>query len=95
MLKIAEVKMRYQGKTVLFNVNNVDFKPQDVVIIESDRGQDFGNVVTEAEPAAEDTPRNSLKKILRVATPEDLEKIENNKKETKTIFDTTQKKIQI
>ncbi|MBI4846895.1 MAG: stage 0 sporulation family protein [Candidatus Omnitrophica bacterium] len=93
-MKIVEVKLRDQGKPVLYNVNNIEFKQQDIVIVESERGVDFGQVVSEAEHATSDASHAGLKRILRLATAADLEQIEKNKKEIKTIFETAVKKIE-
>ncbi|MBU4479381.1 MAG: stage 0 sporulation family protein [Candidatus Omnitrophica bacterium] len=93
-MKIVDVKLRDQGKPVIYNVNNVEVKPPDMVILESERGIDFGQIVSESEHATADASLGGLKRILRVATAQDIEQIARNKREIKDVFDTAQKKIE-
>jgi cell fate regulator YaaT (PSP1 superfamily) len=94
MVKIAEIRLRDKGKTVLFNMNNVAVKAQDIVVVESEHGLDYGVVVTGTEHAVGNAPAVGAKRILRVAAKQDLDQIERNKQETKNIFSTAEKKIE-
>lgn len=93
-MKIVEVKLRDQGKLIIYNANNVDFKVHDIVIVESERGVDFGQVVSEAERATSDTSQGGLKRIIRVATKQDLAQLDKNKQDIKNVFDATEQKIE-
>jgi len=93
-MKYIEVRLRDQGKLALFHANNVEFKIHDWVIVESERGQDYGQIVSVAEQINPEINKNSIKKIIRVATKQDLEQIKKNKQEIKKVFDTAQKKIE-
>ncbi len=93
-MKIVKVKLRDQGKPVIFNVNNVACKLLDIVIVESERGVNFGQVVSDIEHAAPDTPHAGLKKVVRAATSLDMEQIGKNKQDLKAVFDTAEKKIE-
>jgi len=94
MVKTVGIKLRDQGKVVLFNLHNVVCKAADVVIVESERGLDYGVVVPDHEAAGAEAPAGGVKRVVRMATKQDLDQIERNKQETKTIFETAQKKIQ-
>lgn len=93
-MKIVEIKLREQGKVMLFNTNELIFKPQDIVIVESERGLDYGQVMAEMEQAAETKSEEPLRKVMRMATQQDLEQIAKNKTEIKNVFAATEKKIE-
>ncbi len=93
MVKIVKVKLRDQAKPLTYNANNLNLKPHDMVIVETERGQDCAEVVSVVEKNTQDNVKGSVKKILRLMTPQDHEQMANNKKEVKNIYKTTQKKI--
>ncbi|MCG2711900.1 MAG: stage 0 sporulation family protein [Candidatus Omnitrophica bacterium] len=92
-MKIIEVRLRKQGKVINFNTNNIEVKPLDIVIVESERGIDYGFVISEAEHATAEKIKGAIKPIIRVATAHDLEQIAKNRQEIKSVFDTAQKKM--
>lgn len=67
------VRFEHLNKDVLYNINDLDVKPGDIVVVETDFGLDMGLLtehIKEIEPNPEEPP---MKKILRVATEEDFE----------------------
>lgn len=93
-MKIIEVRLRRQGKVTNFNTNNIEVKPLDIVIVESERGIDYGCVISDAEHATAEKMKGGIKSIIRVAAAQDLEQIAKNRQEIKSVFDTAQKKMQ-
>ncbi len=93
MLRVVEVRLREQGKNMMFNAAEVQCKLQDMVIVESERGLDYGLVVSEAESSAGEKPEDPMKKVVRIVTQADLEQIKKNKVEVRNIIDTADKKI--
>ncbi len=80
MPEIVGVRFKPSGKIHDFEVNGIDIKVGDEVIVESELGLTIGSVVKDRQ-TLEETDKN-LKKIIRKATKEDLEqKIENLKLE--------------
>lgn len=80
MPEIVGVRFKPSGKIYDFEVNGIDIKVGDEVIVESELGLTIGSVVKDRQ-TIEETDKN-LKKIIRKATHEDLEqKIENLKLE--------------
>ncbi|MFH1045868.1 MAG: stage 0 sporulation family protein [Candidatus Omnitrophota bacterium] len=65
----------------------------DCVIIEAERGREYGQVIAEPEMVSESEIEAPLRKVMRVATKEDLAQIEENKKETKDALNICEKKI--
>lgn len=68
-------------------------KVGDYVIIEAERGREYGQVISEPESVSEAEIEAPLRGIIRVATREDLRQIQENKKKTKEAMEICEKKI--
>lgn len=80
MPEVVGVRFKPSGKIYNFEVNGIDIKVGDEVIVESQLGLTIGCVVKDRYTIEEGD--KNLKKIIRKATKEDLEqKIENSKLE--------------
>jgi len=94
-VKVAEVKQREAGKVAYYAVGDAVPSAGDYVIIESDRGLDYGQVLSSEEIILEtDMLQEPLRKILRIATKDDMGKIEHNRQKTSEIIKTCNKKIE-
>jgi len=69
-------------------------KVGDYAIIESERGTEYGQVISEAELVPEEEIEAPLRKVIRVATRDDLRQIQENKKKTKEAIGICAKKIE-
>ena len=94
MRGIIEVRIRESGSVVLYDANGLAAKAGDYVIIDAERGQDYGQVISILENLSEEALKTPLKKIIRVATREDINQINENKKRTKDVSQICLKKIQ-
>ncbi len=94
MREVIQVRLREAGNVQQFYKENIDAKPGDYVILEAERGQDYGQVVSENEIILEADAKKPIKRIIRLATQEDIRRISENKKRIKSAFQTCQKKIQ-
>ncbi|MFH2137819.1 MAG: stage 0 sporulation family protein [Candidatus Omnitrophota bacterium] len=92
-MKIVQVRLREQGKIMVFNTDNIELKGHDIVIIESERGTDYGHVLSDDDQLKKDNPEAGVKNVVRIATPEDMAQIEKNRKDIKDVNSTTNKKI--
>ena len=93
MVKVIGVRFRKAGKIYFFSPDDMKIKKGDHVIVEPARGVEYGQVVLDARDVEEDKVVQPLKKIIRVATPED-DKIEaENKEKEKKAFDICLEKI--
>ncbi len=94
MIKVVEVKQREGGNTARYIAGGISFSAGDYVIIESDRGLDYGEVLS-GEETVLDKPaaQKSMRKIIRLATPGDIEKIDRNRKTAKEAIKTCNRKI--
>ena len=72
---IIEVRIRESGIIVLYDANNLEAKIGDYVIIDAERGQDYAQVICIPEAVSEEElAKKPLKKIVRIATPEDIDR---------------------
>ncbi|MFH1504555.1 MAG: hypothetical protein ABIH08_04105 [Candidatus Omnitrophota bacterium] len=69
-MKVALVRLREAGQLMTYQVDE-DIKPHDYVIIEADRGLDYGEVIeiNEADFAVGDDKASSLKNVVRKLSP--------------------------
>lgn len=93
MSLVIGIRFKKAGKIYNFEANNIDIKKGIEVIVETSRGVEFGKVVVERQDINDDELVLPLKKILRVATPDDRLKNEENKYKQKDAFSICAKKI--
>ncbi len=88
------VKLRDSGQ-VYSCISPVEFaiKEGDCVIVEHDRGLDYGQIVSSRETGTQDNSKEAVKKIVRVVTDGDLKQIADNRLKAKEAFNTCIKKI--
>src|SRR3989338_2870029 len=94
MYEVVQIRLREAGKISYFSTNGMKFKGGDVVIVEADRGLDYGEVISEAEVILDSDVEEPLRKVIRKANPWDIHQVEKNKKKIKEVMDTCSKKIQ-
>jgi cell fate regulator YaaT (PSP1 superfamily) len=93
MYEVIQVRLREAGKITYFSTGGMKFKAGDYVIVEADRGLDYGQVIAETEVILDADVEDPLRKIIRKANPWDMNQIEKNKKKVKEVMDTCSKKI--
>jgi cell fate regulator YaaT (PSP1 superfamily) len=93
MERIIEVHLRDSGQVINCALGELNLKEGDHIILEHDRGIDYGQIVSEPV-ALERKPDSRPRKILRIATVSDLRQIEENRKKAKEAQNTCLKKIQ-
>lgn len=95
MGKLVLVKLREVGQVLLYELLDESIKPGDFVIVEADRGLDYGHVISNAQIKAEEKSQEEpIRKIVRPATGEDLKQVDENKIKAKDDFAQCLKKIQ-
>ncbi len=86
------VRLRDTGQTFPYHTGDLAVKEGDYVIVEHDRGHDYGQVVSlKACPSSNE--KQPVKKILRLAVGDDLKQIEDNRARSREAFNTCSKKI--
>ncbi|RKD28830.1 PSP1 domain-containing protein [Thermohalobacter berrensis] len=94
MAIVVGIRFKKAGKIYYFDPDGIDIKKGDNVIVETVRGIELGQVVVGIKEVSEDEIVSPLKKVIRVATEEDLEKHRENKEKEEEAFDICLKKIE-
>ncbi len=93
MVKVVGVRFKKAGKIYYFDPDNIDTRNANFVIVETSRGIEFGNVVIRERFEEEKNLFLPLKKVLRIATEEDIIKHNENLEKKKEAFDLCNEKI--
>lgn len=94
MEKTILVRLRDSGSTCLYHLAGLEAKEGDYVIVEHDRGLDYGQIISPNEAAVKASLKEPIKKIVRLANEADLKQIQDNRSKTKEAFNTCLKKIE-
>ncbi len=87
LYKVIGVRFKKAGKIYYFNPLDYDLDEEDYVIVETARGVEYGKVVVREREVGENDVVLPLKKIVRPARSEDVEKVEENHLEAQKAFD--------
>lgn len=93
MAEVIGVRFKDVGKVYYFDPDGTALKKGDRVIVETARGVECGEVAMENRDINNEEIVHPLKKMIRKATPQDVKKVEENRKKEKTAFDICLKKI--
>lgn len=94
MLEVVKIKLRESGKIAYFNLKGVIPKVDDYVIVESDRGLEYGQVMADPEIILEGEINGPIRNILRIASLGDVRQIDDNKAKILEVVKTCNKKIE-
>ena len=93
MATVIGVRFKKAGKVYYFDPCEVWPRPGDSVVVETARGVEFGEVVTGAREVADEQIVAPLKKVVRIATEEDIRRAEHNEKREAEAFRICQEKV--
>ncbi|MDE6149949.1 MAG: stage 0 sporulation family protein [Ruminococcus sp.] len=93
MVKIIGVRFKSIGKIYYFEPNGLDIKLEDSVIVETARGIECGEVVIVDREIDENEFTAPIKPVIRIATNQDFDVIEKNKKKEQDAFKICEEKI--
>lgn len=91
---VIGVRFKEAGKIYYFDPDQLSIVAGDHVIVETARGIEYGNVVVGIKQVPEEEIIPPLKKVIRVATPEDDARVLANAEYEKEAFDICFKKIE-
>jgi len=94
MEKIVLVRMRDLGQVFFYSAQELDVREGDCVIIEQERGIDYGQIISPKDLPTQNKGKEAVKKILRKATEADIKQIEDNRTKARDAFNTCMKKIE-
>ena len=93
MVEIIGVRFQNGGKVYYFSPDSWKVKQGDLVITETSRGTECGEVAIANKQIPKEQVTVPLKPILRVATREDRRTLEQNRKKEERAFQVCQQKI--
>lgn len=93
MAEIIGVRFKSVGKIYYFSPDGIEISVGEKVIVETSRGVEYGEVVLGNRKIDDTELTAPLKSIIRVATKNDLDKIEKNKKSEADAFKICEEKI--
>ncbi len=93
MDKRVEVQLGEYRPVYTYNLNDVNCQRGDYMILEIDKGSEFGKVVSDVKMVCEGKAEDLQGKILRKATEGDLKQIENNRLKAEDALNLCMRKI--
>lgn len=93
LYEIVGVRFKTAGKIYYFDPAGLNIEKNDYVIVETARGVEIGKVVIEKRQVNENDVVLPLKRVIRVATSEDLDIVERNGHEAREAFTLCEDKI--
>ena len=94
MAYVVGVRFKDVGKVYYFEPNEESFAMGDLVIVETVRGVECGEVALEPKEVSENEIVKPLKKILRKATDADKKRLEENRKKEAEALKVCEQKIE-
>ena len=93
MATVVCVRFKNTGKVYYFSPANVWPRPGEQVIVETVRGLEIGETVTDAREISDESVVGELKPVIRKATQEDIKTEERNREKEKEAFPLCVQKI--
>ena len=94
MYQVVGVRFKKAGKIYYFDPGEFPVEKDQFVIVETSRGIEYGKVVTRCKEVGEADVVLPLKKVLRIATEEDKQQVEENKQAAKEALQICHRKNQ-
>jgi cell fate regulator YaaT (PSP1 superfamily) len=93
MVKVVGVRFKKAGKVYYFDPDQFNIEAGTNVIVETARGVEFGEAVIPVRDVTDDEIVAPLKKVMRIATDEDVKHASENKRKENEAFATCLQKI--
>lgn len=93
LLKVIGVRFRQAGKIYYFDPSDVPIQQGQAVIVETVRGIEYGEVVFGIRYVTEDEVVLPLRKVLRTATIEDIQQMDENQDAAREALEVCQQKV--
>jgi len=93
MTKVIGVRFKEGGKVYFFDPVDLEIRKGDYVIVDTARGLECGLVVQGIHNESNDKIVKPLKAVSRIATKQDIEKMNQNRRDEKKAFDICLEKI--
>lgn len=93
MVNVIGVRFQNAGKLYFFDPGNLWPTPGDFVVVETARGMEFGEVVTAVQETNDEQLSAPLRKVVRIASAQDVRHNQENKAAEKDAYAICQRKI--
>ncbi len=93
MMTVVGVRFKTAGKVYYFDPQDFPLKLHDLVVVETARGTECGEIVMERREVGEEEIAPPLKQVLRLATERDRRILAENKERERRAFETCKRKI--
>ena len=93
MAEVIGVRFKEVGKVYYFDPNHLKLKQDTVVIVETSRGIECGRVAIANKEVPDEEIVHPLKKVIRVATKDDMLRLEENARKEKEALKICEQKI--
>ena len=93
MVEVIGIKFKQTGKIYYFDPEKTELKKGDFAIVETARGLECGEVAIENRMVEEDSIIPPLKKVIRIATAEDIETLKKNKEKEQKAAEIFEEKV--
>ncbi len=94
MVKVVGVRFKPAGKVYYFDPGNLEIAVGTYIIVETVRGLEFGKTVMGSRELPDEEVVLPLKRVLRIASPEDVMQMEGNTKKEEEAKAVCLKKIE-
>jgi len=94
MYRVIQVRVREAGRIHYYKIGDHHLDVGERCIVESDRGIEYGEVISESEMILESEAQEEIRNVVRKLNPDDEVRINKNKEEAEKAFGTCQQKIQ-
>lgn len=96
MYDVVGVKFKSSNRLYFFEINNLDLKKHDHVVVETEKGIQLGVVFTDIKKMDESSISGTLKKVLRLASKDDIEQYTKNEQlSLKTLDDAKKNAVKL
>ncbi|HHY46363.1 MAG TPA: stage 0 sporulation family protein [Firmicutes bacterium] len=93
MPTVVGVRFKKTSKVYYFDPGDLDLKVDEYVIVETARGLEYGQIVVGSKEVSDQEVVHPLRKVVRRATPEDAQKVQEDKLKERRAFDICLQKI--
>jgi len=93
MYEVVQVRLREAGKNSYFAVKGLRPIVGSYVIVQADRGLEYGLVISDPEIILDSEVEHPLRDLMRIATSQDLSQIEKNHSKIQEVMKTCAQKI--
>jgi cell fate regulator YaaT (PSP1 superfamily) len=93
MTTVVSVRFRGWGRSYYFDPAGIDLKTGDSVVVDTAKGEEFGEVVRGPSEVGDEAITPPLRSVIRLATDEDIEKVELHTQKEADAFKICEQKI--